>query len=94
MVFRLDNFSFFTILAAAVWYKGYFNRGMKKRVLVCGALIGFQVGGTFRFDNLSFFTLTVEAFWYKGYFNKGMKIRVLVCGALIGFQVGGTSIRA
>jgi len=34
--------AFFTIPAAAFWYKGYFNRGMKIRVLVCGALIGFQ----------------------------------------------------
>ncbi|XP_076028243.1 heme A synthase COX15 [Oratosquilla oratoria] len=34
--------SAFLLPASYFWYKGYFNRALKKRVLIFGALIGFQ----------------------------------------------------
>lgn len=34
--------TFFLLPAAYFWHKGWFNRALKKRVLACGALIGFQ----------------------------------------------------
>ena len=33
----------FAIPAAVFWYRGYFTTHLKKRVLLCGALLGFQV---------------------------------------------------
>lgn len=33
----------YALPAAIFWYKGFFNSAMKKRVISCGVLIGFQV---------------------------------------------------
>ena len=35
--------AFFVIPAAIFWRKGFFNSGMKKKVLIFGSLIGCQV---------------------------------------------------
>ena len=35
----------FAVPAAVFWYKGFFTKPLKIRVLLCGALLGFQVSG-------------------------------------------------